>query len=70
MELEHELHFAWEQRKERLLDVIRDMDSDLPLVSRHFDRLLRLSLVECDHYEAPFDAENDLTYININIIIK
>jgi len=34
--------FNWEARKDRLVDVIRDMDSDL------------LSLVECDHYEDHF----------------
>mmetsp|Transcript_79549 Transcript_79549/g.170526 ORF Transcript_79549/g.170526 Transcript_79549/m.170526 type:complete len:681 (-) Transcript_79549:33-2075(-) len=34
--------FGWENRKDKLLEVIRDMDSDL------------LSLVECDHYEEFF----------------
>lgn len=38
----HQNSFAWERRKDRLLDVIRDMDSDV------------LSLVECDHYEDHF----------------
>lgn len=34
--------FSWEKRKDRLLEVIRDMDTDI------------LSLVECDHYEEFF----------------
>ena len=55
VEEEHQLHFAWERRKERLLDVIRDMDSDLPLAPQHHKVcVLRLSLVECDHYEDHF----------------
>lgn len=39
---EHDKVFAWEQRKDKLLTVIEDMDADL------------LSLVECDHYEDHF----------------
>jgi len=35
-------HFAWEQRKDRLVQVIQGMDSDL------------LSLVECDHFDDHF----------------
>lgn len=42
VEEEHQKNFAWETRKDRLLDVIGEMDADL------------LSLVECDHYEDHF----------------
>lgn len=42
VEEEHRKHFAWETRKDRLLEVIEDMDADV------------LSLVECDHYEDHF----------------
>ncbi|CAJ1452123.1 unnamed protein product, partial [Effrenium voratum] len=38
----HREHFDWPNRKDRLLEVIRDMDVDI------------LSLVECDHYEDHF----------------
>ena len=38
----HRRCFAWEVRKDRLLDQIREMDCDL------------LSLVECDHYDDHF----------------
>jgi len=38
----HRKHFAWETRKDRLLEVIEEMDADV------------LSLVECDHYEDHF----------------
>jgi len=42
VEEEHRKHFAWETRKDRLLEVIEEMDADV------------LSLVECDHYEDHF----------------
>lgn len=42
VELINREHFAWEKRKDKLLKVIEDMDSDL------------LSLVECDYYEDHF----------------
>lgn len=38
----HQQHFAWEQRRWRLLEVIQGMKCDL------------LSLVECDHYQDHF----------------
>jgi len=36
--------FSWNKRKDRLLEVVRNMDADI------------LSLVECDHYEDHFKA--------------
>lgn len=38
----HHEHFSWDQRKGKLIKIIRQMDADL------------LSLVECDHYEDYF----------------
>lgn len=47
-------HFAWDQRKDRLVRVIQDMDVDI------------LSLVECDHYEDFFKSRlADIGYDSI-----
>lgn len=50
----HKSDFAWDMRKDRLVQVIRDIDCDL------------LSLVECDHYEDHFQpALTDMGYDSV-----